>query len=721
MRQFASLAKDAQSMADPGRGKDAARKLGEPGTGRRDESFLVLGVAMVVDQIGVGPRLIARYPTQPSASIIDGWENPNHDPASSVEAPRDDLFFTLTPRRMAKLFRTKKSLCGRPTTLSVNGTVFCSHSVLMDADEGGDGDTANDTSAAASGIDDNTKNRLALFSVIVALSAPTSHTSVPFSSLLDGATEDQLDLQRYLKEITTTAANPGHFIKPGPTRGSVSAAFLAIRRVHISLSRYCRVLEREERRCQYVSMQADRLSAIRNERRKKWEDRKSVSASSNSKQGVGAAASPASVISKSAKAGHHRRGSSFVGGEEKINAMKEQAGIVSVQEAQRREQEILELMLAAPPVLEGNSVRHRGNLARELVQFFHSLSRNDLQYPPTAAALLSERDGVVYVNQHIAIPVEAATLKATQLSNNGHIVRPYLTLLFPQASPSELLQAFQESGSAPPQRLQQVLLTVNPQKPLTEIAVDANLPMHTTMEIASYLVARGACVSSPVVSRSSRLACFRIEKIPELALEFSQTFANVDFFRLVSFLTSSKTLGKALLYLTGDEETDVEGPKSSSRSKSREEGTWLRECLAPSGTVRQELTKALVLSDWARSSNPALGRQPRRWIGELEELLFAMAVWLLSHRVLTQMQDYLVVADMEGTRQDANSSDSNSDALYRELLESNFLNGDVSVMALSWRLGIDQQALRSWGLKHSRIRVVSRIPGPSDDWESESS
>ena len=693
-----------------------------------DSSFRVLGVAMIVDQRGVGARMVARYPIQPPSPSFTGnsGDFSTEETRNSDEMmAQDDLFFELTSRQMSKLFRTKKSLCGRPMTLAVNGTVFCSHAVLMGVEENG-----GDENAGASTV--GKKNQLELFSVIVALSSPLSHTSVPFSSWLDGATEDQLDLQRYLKEATAAAASthPGHGKQQQATKGSVSSSFLAIRRVHISLARYCRVLEREEHRCNYVSWQADCLFGIRNERQKKWEEQRAVAGSPSSKQGVVPTTSAASVMStKSTQnasdrrggGGRHRRTSSLAGNsEENLSSIKDQSTRDTAEEEQEREQETLELMMAASLQTEDShySARHRGNLVKELVQFFHSLSRNDLQYPPTPAALLSERDGVVYVNQHIAIPVEAASLKASQTQNEGLVVRTYNTLLFPHASPSELLHAFQASGSAPPQRLQQVLLTVNPQKPLTEIAVDANLPLFTTIEIASYLVAHGACVTSPVVSRSSRLACLHIDKIPELALEFSQAFAGVNLFRLVSFLTAVRTLGDAMLALTGVEsDDDVEGVKLSSSSIESEEGAWLRECLAPSGHIRQDLSKMLAFSPEEQSpKGVASTQQPRRWAEELEELLFAMAIWLLSHRVLTQMQDYLVLVDIEGT-----ATNDNEDSLYRELLESNFLNGDVSIMALSWRLGLDQQKLRSWGLRHSRIRVVSRIPNLSDDWEAESS
>jgi hypothetical protein len=93
------------------------------GTGHQDNPFRVLGVALIVDQRGAGARLVARYPTQPSPGA--GTSTSTTPSKSEEEFTDDDLFFTLTARQMAKLFRTKKSLCGQPMTLTVNGTVFC--------------------------------------------------------------------------------------------------------------------------------------------------------------------------------------------------------------------------------------------------------------------------------------------------------------------------------------------------------------------------------------------------------------------------------------------------------------------------------------------------------------------------------------------------------------------------------------------------------------------
>ena len=120
---------------------------------RHDNPHRVLGMAMIVDQRGIGARMVARYPTQPSPPRSSTMYATNHTNGSgqtsssvssssvSVSSPaadddtNEDLFYTLTPRQMAKLFRTKKSLCGQPMTLTVNGTVFCCRAILMEGEE----------------------------------------------------------------------------------------------------------------------------------------------------------------------------------------------------------------------------------------------------------------------------------------------------------------------------------------------------------------------------------------------------------------------------------------------------------------------------------------------------------------------------------------------------------------------------------------------------------
>eukprot|EP00980_Cylindrotheca_fusiformis_P017160 scaffold5281_cov127-Cylindrotheca_fusiformis.AAC.9 len=678
---------------------------------REEHPFRVIGIAMVVDQRGIGARMVARYPTQPTPRAPKARSGTDRHYNDESDYSKEDLFFSLTAFQMAKLFRTKRSLCGRPMTLTVNGTVFCCRAVLMEAEE-----AADDTSAT------ETKNQLVLFSVIVALSSPVSHTSVPFS-WMSGMTDTQLDLQRFLKEATSVSSSKNRTRSSKKAAGgSVSSAFLSVRRVHISLARYCRVLEREEKRCQYVSKQADLFCQIRNERHKKWEQQKIAAVVSQQGTNNPSSASSSVMSGTTAQTGVERRGrhrsQQSMGDEISFHAKIKS----SIKEEQDLEQDILELMLSAFQeeiiTRTPGKTKHHGNMVRELVQVYHSLSRNDYKFPPTPTALLSERDCVVYVNSHIAVPIEAVSPRFFLGSAGGCFLRPYYTLLFPHASPSELIEAFQTSGSAAPQRLQQLLLTVNPQKPLSEIAVDANLPPYTTMEIASYLITHGACVSSPTVSRNSKLLCSPMTNIPQLALEFSQFFGNVNFFRLVGFLTSSRTLGECMSILNDMENDEAE---------------WLRESLAPSGSMHRKMSRNAMSYS---SEDPSIGptkvgqsqqqqkeQRRQRLVEEMDESLYAMTIWLLSHRVLTQTQEYLVAAENMSQEEPAvpqkPSTYDADEKLFRELMEYDFLNGSASIVALSWQLGLDQQKIRSWAQRHKRVRVISRIPAPGDDWEFE--
>lgn len=880
----------------------------------------VLGIALIVDQKGTGARMLARYPTSQASVKIDededhenglfsdphrnGYDELEDDEGNGDDRRRgrgdDDLFFTLTARQMAKLFRTKRSLCNQPMTLRVNKTIFCCHAVLLEEanlgtnDNNSEKDKSNGlitrsgsfsaSSSVASDdndIEDKEDNSLRLFSIVVALAPSSQQSALPFSSFWDvggfGGGEDRSDLERYIRhggkkspsksheggesaDKNTTSKKKADRKSPNDDKGGtktskqkqkkkqtaarVSSVFLAIRRVHISLVRFCRALEREEHRCGYITHQSRALFQIRNERQKQLD----LLRNRNPHQALATAMTSLTNNNNSSGGGdrspyperpRHSRQNSFIstpgGGntllsDTSLKKAFENIGmsgdaISSVEQEQEKEQEILELMLACNP--QNNSPgqqdpyekRQHGNLVRDLVAVFHSLSRNDHEYPPTPSSLLCERDAVVYVNQHFAIPIDAAGLsghsqsssftQGTPLSQQHKIgsvpiaegglpvVRPYYTLLFPHASPSELLQTFHSSGSAPPQQMEHLLLTVNPQKPLTQIAADANLPMHTTMQIASFLIAHGACTTSPVVSSRSRLTCFgsdSMQRIPELALDFSQSFPGVSLFGVVSFLTTScRQLGDTMAILANTE---------------NEEGAWLRESLLASpkygyhnhnrgggdGDKVGPTETAVVDPSIAKSTHQAHfpdeknessysptihpkyitasrggGHKPPEptpmSAQELEELLFSIAVWLLSHKVLVQLQEYMVaVAEASspsliginggGADNDSSSSvmmsppssvtenargstitssvaavssnaavkSSNNDweeNLFKELLEMDYLNGDISVMALSWRIAMDPRKLRRWGLRHKRVRIISRIPSPGDDWEPE--
>ena len=953
----------------------------------------VLGIAIIIDQKGSGARMLARYPTNNSnnnSSNIhdddDDDDDEDHDnddeddnddrhrgiaaaerdssdataaakaaaaaSNKSLSGEDDDLFFTLTARQMAKLFRTKKALCNEPMTLRVNKTVFCCHAVLLDNNNNIVNNNNNDsehkinntpTGSGNDSIGDNNDNskdgkppplppplpprdassisssvvevdndnennnnkddQLQLFSIVVALSGSSHHSALPFSSFWDaggggvgsGASgEDRSDLERYLRQlnhekgkgkgndetITTTKkeknnddnhhnrSSNSRKKKKEQTAGRVSSAFLAIRRVHISLVRFCRALHREENRCGYVTYQSRALFRLRNERQKQWEKMwskhhrpgsSSAATMTTNVVGGGGGDRNSSHHHHHHHTPQHSRQNSFIvtpgSGDSSMlddTLLKNVFGnnnvsgdtLSAAEREQEKEQEILELMLACNPQDHPNRNQQQyqpeeqdlpqsfqqkqyGNMIRDLVAVFHSLSRNDHEYPPTPSSLLCERDAVVYVNQHVAIPIEAAGLNGysaagvispsssrQHVDGGSSVVRPYYTLLFPHASPSELLQTFHASGSAPPQQMEHLLLTVNPQKSMTQIAIDANLPMHTTMQISSSLVAHGACIPSPIVTSRSRLMCpgnDSMQRIPELALDFSQAFPGINLFGVVSFLTtSSRHLGDAIAVLLDTE---------------NEEGSWLRESLLASpkyryynnnrgrsgsggengnggiagdspadGAAGADIingTHALFLDEETYSpihasyaSSRGGGAQPptssgtqdqdpspsisvHRWLKDLEELLYAIAIWLLSHGVLTQLQEYMVmVVEIESSppspstlKADSSSSlivppslssisapptslptttttsssssitpalgisinrNTNNDFdenLFKELIEMDYLNGDISIMALSWRMAIDSQKLRRWGLRHKRIRVVSRVPTYGDDWE----
>jgi hypothetical protein len=120
----------------------------------------------------------------------------------------------------------------------------------------------------------------------------------------------------------------------------------------------------------------------------------------------------------------------------------------------------------------------------------------------------------------------------------------------------------------------------------------------------------------------------------------------------------------------------------------------------------------------------------------LEDLLFQMTLWLYSHKVLVPVEEYLVatasapppppqgrltIAEDDNTILYDSSTerkvDSNirldrldNDALYQELLNMDLLNGDQSLLACSWRTGLEVNRLRAFALQHPHIRLVMRVP-----------
>eukprot|EP00544_Gedaniella_sp_CCMP2646_P005051 CAMPEP_0202491366 /NCGR_PEP_ID=MMETSP1361-20130828/8443_1 /ASSEMBLY_ACC=CAM_ASM_000849 /TAXON_ID=210615 /ORGANISM="Staurosira complex sp., Strain CCMP2646" /LENGTH=611 /DNA_ID=CAMNT_0049121397 /DNA_START=280 /DNA_END=2115 /DNA_ORIENTATION=+ len=584
-----------------------------------DCPFRVLGIALVVDEIGKGARLGFRYPVTPSDS-------------------GDDLFFSLPPRLMAKLFRPKKPLCQQPMTISVGETVFCCRAIIMD-----DGN-------------------LDLFNVIVALAPTAPTTTIPIAGWLDDS----------------------HHADDSPS-------FLAVRRVHMSIARLCRVLAREERRCQYVSLQSSQLIKLQEIMRQELDQRSKVNSAANSVD--------ATEVTQASKRRSHRRGLSG-------NAMASISAVATSAPTEKEhpakqeslqfevEQEILEQLLAISPPDE-----HHGNLAHELVQVYHALAWKDEEFLPTPSILLSGSHGIIHVNRHVAVCIEPAA-SGSPILTSTELPRSYQTLLFPHATPNELVQSL-HMASAPP-RLQQLLLMVNPRKSLAEITVDAALPLGVTLELAAFLVKQGACVVSSVVTRKTTLACLTTAAIQERALDFSQEFGVSIFIAVSVFSSSGLTLG------------EIMSGAATGNSKSRNDDAAL---------LGREISQ-----QFDGGVSPA----------EIEEVVYNMAVWLRSHQVVINMEEYLVAVgtDKDGYEtQDSKDSWSaaveaseysydqtpfqHPESLYKELLDN--LTGSTSTAALCWRFELDPMQLhrlKSWGLVNNKLRVLSRVPSPNDDWNT---
>ena len=106
----------------------------------------VLGIALVVEEVGKFSKLAFRYPPSPPShqnSSQGGRQSKEYDHRE------DNIFFSLPSKVMAKLFRTKPALCGQLMTLSIDGTIFCCRSVLLNQSHAGH----------AGGVDDLGKNR----------------------------------------------------------------------------------------------------------------------------------------------------------------------------------------------------------------------------------------------------------------------------------------------------------------------------------------------------------------------------------------------------------------------------------------------------------------------------------------------------------------------------------------------------------------------------------
>ena len=671
--------------------------------------FRLIGIAMVVDHSGEGAKMLVRYP------------------ASTIQ-DADDVFYRMPGRQMAKLFRPKQALCDQPMTLSIGGTLFCCCAVLMDQE-------AASPPKSASGA--ATESDLSLFSIVVALTPrEISVADIPIGGWVEASSKSE--------RVEEGKSNAG--------KGRVDETFKSIRRVHVSLARFCRVLKREEKRCRYVSIQSRLFEQIRQEIISRHSAASAVNTngdemahpttspkslappppsaglSNPTSQTVGA--SPASAVSKKTvppKISHRRASSNS------FNVPKVESGANvnttvnqdSTQSSQALEQEIIETIMVAKSPGFGDKT-HEGNLALEMIQAYHALGRNDHQFPPTPEQLLSDKEGLVFVNAHIAVAMEPlASSRASRFvdviaGSNGESfirVRPYHTLLFPYAPPGELLESMSTSTAysrnVAPRRLQQLLRMVNPQKSLIEIAVDTNLPIQSALDIATYLVAHGACLASSVINRKSVLACSKISRIHCHALPFSQVFGtSLNLFELISFVTfPSRTLGDSMHLL---DDSDV---PTVSRIRRNLDAT-----IVSSGVHRHE-------ADERRSPEtfPNIPEEQFPTGGHLDEILFQMVVWLCSHSVLEQVREYLVKQPNEQSNDtldektiDAKKSDIalRDEKMLQELRNLGCLTGKISVEACCWKTEYEPTTLLDFIERRPEVRLIARVPAKGDDWDA---
>jgi len=629
----------------------------------------ILGIGLVMEEVGKGARLVFRYPAAPPPYFLDQSDNsglisqgkPNNLPGEANHSSKDktgseqllnrgtvhnspvskrkglstnndssdssladnnsiDLFFDLPSRVISKLFRPKRPLCGQPLTLNISGTTFCCRAELFDSHPS----TIIGASAEGSPVQ---SHPLVLFSVIVAMAplAPSSNHSRSSQS----------------NNYNSTTIHDVTYHSQFPCK-RVDTAFTTIRRVHRNLARICRVLTREEVRCRYVSLQCSMLLQIR----KDYESRAGPDRGFNSHGGGSAGVGGSSVVVKGSNSKGNNDGAGAGGGsgtaagglagsdsKDGINSRrvssgshvsvgnvtvssngqppmspKEKRGSASsnptdakskpvtsgaspsdesdgmalggkTTRSQRREyvQNLIEVLLAASPgnAKSGASTeeemelqRHSGNLARELAFMFHSLAKyDDPAAPSNAPAFLSRisgREGVVYINRHIAIPLETEAASSSpsngsnQISSDG-CVRPYHTLLFPNSSPSEILKSLVDdsgnfgssysgnpsaaggeinttsaavstndkaSSSSLAQTIRRILTQLHPRKSLYDVAWDASLPLFQVMDAATWLVRSRMCVVIMPVLRKNRYACADgvVGKMKKMALPFWQAF-----------------------------------------------------------------------------------------------------------------------------------------------------------------------------------------------------
>ena len=496
------------------------------------KNFEIHGVALMVEEAGQRAKVVLRYPSAEESNSSEMSHHPN-------------LFHSMPNRVMEKLFRPMPPLCDKPLTLTVGRTIFCCRAATIQ-------ETVNDRQD--NDIETQSESKLVLFSIIIALSY-------------------EKETKKYRDK---TNSNPD--LSPLQVQKS-------IRMIHDLLKRVCCILQREERRCDYVTRQASMLLAIIEEEKQRMtlfpsksthQSKESLSLSDGThgslclSQGINLSSPNNMNMSLSAGVGNlnmnDNMGQSSFHPKSVIRNSSNQAhdgdGYMQVDSYNdpirfENQQNVIELMLAAT---EFSSPYRGGNIARELAQIYHALSKsNNVQALSSSSLSTSAYDSIVYVNSHVAISVPSVySICATRKGKTKDMskrendlamgaIRPYHTILFPDDNSDQIRQPLQPnfSFSDNSQNLQKIILMSNPQKSIADISVAAALPLSKTIEIISsslypksyqnYSFDSQVCdrafipfTISHVISKSTRFACKdnAPARIASLSLKFAQKFGS---------------------------------------------------------------------------------------------------------------------------------------------------------------------------------------------------
>jgi len=685
--------------------------------------YTVLGISFVAEERGRGARLVLRYP---------------------VTSSTRNLFGTLPPRVMAKLFRLKHSLCNRSTTISVGDTVFCCRAVLLDECGSDSGD--DDASCSSNGSNSNSSERssgdtnananacndlLTLFSVIVALGKRHGPGRNNVNSTQLAASASAL-----------TEADESY------SADTDNESTMLLSRVHLSLSQICRALEREEQRSGYVTNQVARMLPILDEYNQRQRQRRNLLMESGSNP-------PSDIENKGADpAETNPLGEGGVDNSvdnEDLQAMFEDMLILKTS-GEARDKDVKSV---AVNYRSKCNTAHSGNLAREMAEFYHCLSMNDEDYHTSSASSLSVLsrlmgcESIVNINGHIGVhisPISESPLAAVARSREG--LRPYHTLLFPKLSLLEVHRSLLLSKSIMPKRLKKLLLAISAQKSLNEISTDASLPLSTTCNLASQLIRSGICIAAPVMRLSSVYVCNHgaVQIMKSLALPFAQRFGNNStIYMFVGMIVSEqRPIGDIL--------------ETIKKTKN------LR-CKIYQPKFQEDENAEIKVSDGS-DGGESVGDELSAETSSLDERFFETVIWLRSRSVIIELNDYLIsvansasVSNSDDKKEDSNDigkvkkgsvDSSNTEAtirqrnpltkpprarshpqtretlqsfndddqlLYNELQELNLLSGVASTAFVQWRAGIDRARLKrliEWGQHNHKIAVISRIPSDCD-------